>query len=135
MMRDLANLDCRWCGRCGRDLAADEPVWPVIYRRGRGRVVCCRDCARQAEERFDYARRCSQCSRVVYDQRWIWPCFCSERCRQSHAKAKRSVARAEQRAGCRCDQCEEVLSADRADARYCSNACRQRAYRARASNA
>jgi hypothetical protein len=61
--------------------------------------------------------------------------FCSEDCRRAVfdilAKAKRLAARADARAGRKCEDCGETLDADRSDARYCSPACRQRAYRRR----
>jgi hypothetical protein len=56
--------------------------------------------------------------------------FCSDSCRQREASSRRAQARlrARQRA---CDGCGVTFVGTRADAHYCSSACRQRAYRLR----
>jgi hypothetical protein len=60
--------------------------------------------------------------------------FCSVRCRSRIDRAAAATRRAEQRAEGApylCAGCSEVLDGHRADTRYCSPACRQRAYRRR----
>lgn len=58
--------------------------------------------------------------------------FCSQRCRrrvlQTVRKAKRQARQADVRP---CADCGQPFSGRRSDARYCSNACRQAAWRAR----
>lgn len=56
---------------------------------------------------------------------------CSERCRDRLRSARRAAAAAEERAGRTCEACGDPFTPRRADARYCSNACRQDAYRQR----
>jgi hypothetical protein len=54
---------------------------------------------------------------------------CSENCRRAHYAA---VRRAKRKPPARnCEVCEEQFEPKRSDARYCSNACRQDAYRTR----
>jgi hypothetical protein len=59
--------------------------------------------------------------------------FCSESCRRAvfrvEAKAKRLAARGDLTR--RCVDCNREFTPHRTDARYCSSACRQRAYRSR----
>jgi hypothetical protein len=60
--------------------------------------------------------------------------FCSTRCRSRIDRARAAGRRAEKRAESAphlCSGCGEVLDGRRADAAYCSPACRQRAYRRR----
>ncbi len=127
-----ANRDCRWCGRCGRYLTEDEPVWRS-YEQRPGIVTICCDCYDEYSRSQDFwtGRRCEQCGRLVHSVRSRLREFCSETCRAEFTADQRRGARSEARAGRRCEQCNEILDADRCDARYCSNACRQRAYRAR----
>jgi hypothetical protein len=56
---------------------------------------------------------------------------CKRRVRAIEAKSRRLAARAER--STRCEICDEPFTSKRADARYCSSACRQRAYRERAA--
>jgi hypothetical protein len=55
------------------------------------------------------------------------------RARREAAAARARATRAEARASQRCERCDASIEADRGDARYCSNACRQAAYRQRKS--
>jgi hypothetical protein len=52
---------------------------------------------------------------------------CSRRCSKRLEKERRRVKREDRR----CEVCNETFTPKRADARYCSNACRQDAYRKR----
>jgi hypothetical protein len=56
--------------------------------------------------------------------------FCSRRCRE-RADAEKKRLEHERTHTRACEVCEETFIASRADARYCSNACRQDAYRKR----
>jgi hypothetical protein len=57
--------------------------------------------------------------------------FCSQRCRVRHNNQKRSERLEEKRAGTECQECGDTSTPDRSDAKYCSAACKQRAYRKR----
>jgi len=56
--------------------------------------------------------------------------FCSELCRRQVFRAEQKAKR-EPVADKRCDSCKAPFRPARADSRYCSNACRQKAYRDR----
>jgi hypothetical protein len=133
-LRALANLDCRWCSGCGRDLGPDEPVWR-LQRTSYGIVTHCDDCTREVDRAY-YVKshgKCATCGRLVHDARAraSWLLYCCDRCRQAPAAARRAERRADARAGRKCEQCDEVIDASRNDAVYCSSACRQKAYRQR----
>lgn len=57
--------------------------------------------------------------------------FCSAYCRSREASGRRVAARALARQGRPCQGCSQPFTASRTDGRYCSSACRQRAYRRR----
>jgi hypothetical protein len=64
--------------------------------------------------------------------------FCSHRCRTKVGSDRVKTRRIEQRnegAPHLCGGCGEVLDGKRGDAKFCSPACRQRAYRARKGGA
>jgi hypothetical protein len=64
-----------------------------------------------------------------------WSVYCSRRCRNAVDKVAACERRqAEQDGPRRCDGCHATLDGRRADAAYCSNACRQRAYRQRTAH-
>jgi hypothetical protein len=57
--------------------------------------------------------------------------YCSTRCRSLVNRTEAAMRRAEDRGPRRCEECNEVIDGLRADARYCSQPCRQKAYRRR----
>lgn len=79
------------------------------------------------EERLEFARE------IGFPRRLAPRTFCSEGCRRRvvdcETKAKRQAARGDLTR--HCEVCHEEFTPQRADARYCSPACRQRAYRER----
>jgi hypothetical protein len=127
LLEDLAREDCRWCSTCGRGIAAAAPVWRQRNWRGRVQVVCegCRD----EYQFFGWSAPCARCGRTVHQKNWQQRTVCSESCRLALDRERARLERAESRVGKRCAECDEPFDADRADRRYCSNACRQRAYR------
>jgi hypothetical protein len=60
--------------------------------------------------------------------------YCDDVCRGVADSERTRSVRAESRNGLTCEVCGEVLDVARKDARYCSPACRQKAYRARRSS-
>lgn len=136
-IRRRAILTALLCGRCGRDIAPKEPV----HRR---RMVSCSDCViiqRNPEP-------CDSCGRPTWDERShpVVPVFdeiigsyrrrrfCCERCQNGFYRRRRRRRIAEKRradGSKQCQECHDTLDGQRADARYCSSACRQRAYRSR----
>jgi hypothetical protein len=122
--------DARTCAQC------EGPIGEVVVIHGasvRGafgwsRLLArfCRGCMSGDGSRGT----CEGCRRIVIrrsDRRYRRHTFCSDLCRwQVQAASRRIVPEPHPCAGC-----GDPVTA-RADARYCSSACRQRAYRARA---
>jgi len=76
----------------------------------------------------DYQHWCDYCGRPFLGElarRW-----CSAACGEAGRAARRDRRRPPLPER-RCDDCGELLAGGRSDARYCSSACRQRAYRRR----
>jgi predicted nucleic acid-binding Zn ribbon protein len=74
-------------------------------------------------------RRCRSCSRALPSNARVGTLFCSDVCRANHrfdARWEDFDSRKQQR----CEGCGEALPLffSRADARYCSPRCRQRAF-------
>ena len=132
------------CGRCGEELTG------IIYRLERwyiggrhsgppGPVPICGTCF---ERKRSYlatpwtyrcpAEPCEACGRSVvsnlrYGRRFV---YCSARCARRLYNRNRSEKRAASRRST-CGACGEQMSPSRSDAYYCTNACRQQAYRKR----
>jgi predicted nucleic acid-binding Zn ribbon protein len=140
------------CAGCGRELGNDEAVGRARIFFGRGffgrwrNVVApfCGQCLEQHLQRA-YGRgvcatgKCEGCGRTVHETERRWHArhhFCSDACRRKH-ESQRSAAiarqrRAEARGPSRqCVVCNEAFEPARADARYCSPACKQKAHRDR----
>ena len=115
------------CRECKRD-------WPS-YSARKPCEACGRPVANEIIERGrDYALRDRRARAIFYN----WPLpkeklahwFCSERCAKRCYRAKERERRAEQRLK-ECAVCGETFEATRSDAKTCSPACRQKAYRRR----
>ena len=145
---------------CGRELTRREPVYRCLVglptdhpdRDSEFRILhVCRDCAKtreqwdlRAKHRPPYAywsvggnlvrpltwrepRSCEHCGRTVIHE-MVEPQIiaCSAQCRRAIYSASRR--RAEMTV---CSQCSELFTPSRSGALYCSDACRQKAYRER----
>jgi hypothetical protein len=131
------------CGQCRK------PLEGTIYRFavwGSELGVRCEDCIpqyirdRRGKDGWTQGHyvegACEICRRMVvrkmarqnyYSHRHI---FCSERCRTEHYTRTRRAARAVAREKA-CETCGAPFTGTRRDARHCSSACRQKAYRER----
>src|SRR5262249_44229130 len=127
------------CARCERPLAPNEPVWrsPVFTGRGIFGGWCsttapqCESCKPKGRV-FWNPQSCQQCGRPVHNglnRRRYLRTFCSSFCRQQFAV--REARERRRRATQVCPTCGEVFEPPRADAKFCSSRCRQRAYRRR----
>lgn len=139
---ERARRTAEVCGGCGRALAPGEPVWRVVlgeprggFRWSRTWTIVCASC--RPPRRWDTTNEeCAHCRRGVgttrsLDARFRRPrTFCTECCRvrwfQAQAKAARLAPRQKT-----CAACGQAFTATRRDARTCSPACRQKAYRER----
>jgi hypothetical protein len=134
------------CARCGHALAPGAPVWRqrTSYPIAPFRLVYtvapfCERCGKP-KGKPTTARPCEGCGRPVHHvPSWCNPyappprhALCSRACRRRQqsavARARRAKARSATRA-CAC--CGEHFESKRADAVFCSGACRQKAYRRR----
>jgi hypothetical protein len=136
------------CGGCGRKLRADEPVWRYQQQTGRGLFggTCsdlapyCAECRRDYWDVFQ-SGECGTCGRPVHNtdrrrRRWI---FCCGQCRGRHLEAHQAATARQRRAEARgasrpCVECGEHFEPRRADSKYCSPACKQKAYRKRVTD-
>jgi hypothetical protein len=147
-----AGEHCRWCARCGEDIDPGQPVvrcWVYLggspFTGGAERQLApvCLACTEEDQEYLcEYRRlwrmasrhperwpRCEECGRPVLllAGTTFKRLSCSERCAYL---AKLAARRAQRIRKIDCADCGATFSA-RADARYCSPACRQRAHRRR----
>jgi hypothetical protein len=125
------------CSLCDKGLAPSDTVWwdKLSWENVFGPV--CEDCASPADDyRLHIERECVGCGRKVVDVVGRWwlrrrtrP-TCSRRCYWTY----QSSVRAERHAGQRersCRGCGTLFTPPRSDGKYCSAACRQKAYRQR----
>jgi hypothetical protein len=123
------------CGRCGAAIAVGEPVWrlpaclPFRGRLLRWLTAVCRRCAYRGNAA---AKTCAGCGRTLYVYRDTPAVVCCcRRCRQKVYNARRAAAIARRNRLQQCATCGNAYTPKRADSKYCSPACRQRAHRAR----
>lgn len=146
-----AQHDCSICARCGSAIAEGQPVWwertsytvsawgPIRGGRRLTFAPWCAACHQTTgipERCYVGPRPCHGCGRDVTDVhlphwvRWRQRPVCSRRCVTRYQLAERKAARPRP-ASPVCAGCGETFTPPRADGRYCSPACRQRAYRKR----
>jgi hypothetical protein len=117
MCHPKAWREPRPCQGCGRIVMNHISVRPG-YRRSR--------ISEAYRWEYEPGRYDREAGKIIDTSR----VFCSDRCRRSTFAQERAQARAE-REPIDCRACGERLDARRRDARFCSPACRQRAYRLR----
>jgi hypothetical protein len=117
-----------------RNAHGGDPDDPTVRLEQRETVPVCDACVTEAElADATIDATCGGCGQRMRLSQWPYPHWgvsrcrsCSDRCAQ---RARRRQRRAELRAVCAV--CNETFSPRRADARFCSDACRQKAYRQR----
>lgn len=135
-LRDVAALDFRVCPRCGKDQTPDAPVWRRTDSHNRLWLIC-GECAPRMVDTAKYLlpMPCEMCGRPVHDYRSRDVVTCSQVCASGLKKRIAAEKRAESRGERYCERCHNRIAAERGDARYCSNACRQATYRQRKAEA
>lgn len=119
------------CDKCG------NPIGDTLYRCPRPYRSRCERCGLAWV--FSLGRhptyQCGGCRRsMVCYSREPWAIhYCSDACRSTAINAHARERRAADREPLDCLVCHERVDAGRRDTRYCSSACRQKAYRARRS--
>lgn len=145
-----------FCGKCQRKLKARQTVWRITlnfgsYRGGGPRnalTPVCRHCGPKSWRKDRTHRgRCAQCDRPVvnhvgYTNPFEWETrypnvFCSDVCSSRWHSSQRWKRKKEARRQQPfiCEGCGKHFEPRRSDAKHCSSACKQRAYRVRMSNA
>lgn len=136
-----AQWNCSQCAKCGDALAPDAPVWRQRVRLGPGFfgghsdtvAPLCERCRADWKE-FRGAEPCENCGRPVhqeYNRRIYLYTFCCSTCERAVRVAEARERRTDARDTRQCRTCGETFEPTRTDARFCSSACRQRAYRRR----
>jgi len=133
------------CGGCGRKLSDGEPVWRERRSTGRtflggvGKVLAplCAECRSEDSSGWLFGA-CETCGRLVHyadgpgmRRRWAFCCYdCQSKHQSTYQAAIARQRRAEARGPSRpCAGCGEHFEPTRADAKFCSGACKQRAHR------
>ncbi len=153
MRRFYAKKDGGMCAKCGGDLGPQEPVYIACVWAGylplggysRRYAPTCAGCAPSTMkgEGPRYAPRLDRCERLPCDtceRPVVWRptrrdyyrrhVFCCERCQWTYHNGARNARNARAREKV-CEVCEEPFTAARRDAKTCSPACKQKAYRRR----
>ncbi len=135
----FAAYDGEYCGLCGGTFEPDEPVW-------RQRVIvghCTNDLSATPPVcgscKSDWPgwlppEACDGCGRPVHYEwslRHRRRAQCCDACGKRAQNRAERAARAEARGTRRCPTCAETFEPARADAKFCSSPCRQKAYRRR----
>ena len=133
--RDTAGI----CGRCGRALESDEPVWREQCAQDGGLfggttsilAPVCKGC-HSRYGRF-WRAPCRHCKRPVHNAIGFQgrDVFCSERCHGELHKARLRQRRTETRGTKTCPTCGDDFAPSRSDQVMCGSVCRQKAYRQR----
>jgi hypothetical protein len=137
-----AQADGSHCAQCRQAIGAGDPIWRKPLHMGPGFfggsrywiAPCCRRCTPHQEDYLG-PRPCGGCGRPVYtkdDRRVRLRILCSDKCKQQvQAREARELRRLDP---IPCELCGEVFEPARSDARFCSGACKQIAYRRRVTD-
>ena len=133
---------CEACFRCDHIFRPDEAVFrercvvgPGLFGHDFRKVLpVCASC--RLRTCFE-AEPCEHCGRLVYYTEWHLGrrrVFCCEKCPKAHHSARLAARARQRRAEARgpsrpCAACGQNFEPSRAEARFCSGTCRQRAYR------
>jgi hypothetical protein len=123
------------CCACGKPFAHLQPTWithDLVYKPTRPTCETCKDS--QYPRDFGNGAPCLVCRRLVYRfatrkiPKWN---FCSDACSSKGWAAERRRKRLEKQGTYSCEGCSTAFRPTRADARFCSPACKQKSYRQR----
>jgi hypothetical protein len=123
------------CLECGKELGPQEPVWRSRSYRWRRVVACCKECRTSRTGWFEDPKPCEACGRIVHNEPTMRDrvvTFCCSQCAKSAYVTRTRKLRADARPRSEtssCILCHKPFEPKRSDAQFCSNACRQKAYR------
>ena len=129
---ETRNTGGCYCSVCGAELEAGQPVVrtkePGVRRFA---FFCLEHSPYLPDGELLHETSCAHCSRTIWlDVEFVWRAFCSERCRwtssNERARERRWAARVSS-----CAECGKRMEGFRRDTLYCTDKCRQRAYRGR----
>jgi hypothetical protein len=140
-----AQENCSQCAQCQKPIWPGDPVWRTELSLGRGilggwRCTVAPVCAqcKSDYQRYRHPVPCEGCGRFVYNEdnfRGHSRTFCCEECECKARAADARRARAEARGSTRaCAECSEMFEPRRADSKFCSAACKQKAHRHRVTD-
>ena len=137
-----AQTDATHCAGCGHEIKPGEPVWRFrvswhsVFGYSHNLAPHCEHC-RPKYGRFCRAEPCQGCGRPVHNEmdrvrrRLVFCCAqCQHRAILAVARHKRSHARGTRE----CQECRQTFEPTRTDSKFCSVACKQRAYRKRVTD-
>jgi hypothetical protein len=132
-----------WCSRCRSEFSEGDVVYrrraqgePSVWGSSWRLEAICDQCVRKdmhptwREHRREPVPCAGGCGVLVSHWYYEEITTCSRRCSERVAAERRRVKREARQ----CEVCDEEFTPARSDARYCSNACRQDAYRKRKAN-
>jgi hypothetical protein len=133
------------CETCKRQLTKDKPVYRLFINVWERYRMVCAACEDQRAKRntakglptkyppWRPARLCDHCSRpVVLDRlarKGLRYFVCGNTCRQAMQSATFRREHQRRRVSQHCADCSKPFAPTRADAKFCSAACKQRAHR------
>jgi len=136
-MRECESGKGLLCFDCGHEFSPTETIYRksishrTLFGWGSPVVSYCESCQPRYWD-VDYGK-CDTCEREVYfpwDQRIRRHIFCSDRCSRDYYNQRQKEGRLAARQKT-CIGCETDFLAPRSDTKFCSAACKQKAYRAR----
>ena len=129
---EIRDAGSCYCSLCGAQLEVGQPVVRAKQPDARRFEFFCLECS-PYQLRGEILREtsCAQCGRPIWlDVEFTWRVFCSERCRWT-ASNKRAMERRWAARVSSCAECGIEMEGFRRNTLYCTDKCRQRAYRGR----
>lgn len=136
-LSDIVNFNSSWhgitCGLCGcdiKDISFKAKVYNSKNHRNQKTISFCSNCFNgdySEIERFKHT--CEVCNKTVYAI--MFNGTCGEHCRQHKRYKKHRTKLKALEPQSTCAICSTQFTPNRTDSRYCSNKCRQKAYRLR----
>ena len=135
------------CAKCERELTPNEPVWRAQMSLGRSMFGAgwysavapyCKGCRPKYRQFQERPKPCCGCGRPVRNE---WNAIrrrytsCSEACSRRVGHYRARMLRAEAPGWRECAGCGSDFDPARTDAKFCSVACKQKAYRRVTDNA
>lgn len=135
MRRFWAIKGCTHCVVCWSEFEPGQPVYRE-KRYGRDLAPVCEGC--RSKYQSHAGSPCEGCSRVVHnpdDNRLRKRTFCCAKCEIATRSREKHTRVAAARGTRVCLQCSETFEPARADAKFCSAACKQKSHRHRVTDA